>query len=139
MPKSVEHYQQETGRAGRDGLEAECVLLHSGRDFLMWKSIMEKSANEAGADPKYLTHAIKHLEDMDGYARGVVCRHKALSQYFGQTLDVSTCAACDLCLGDTQELPDALLVAQKILSCVARVKERFGFGHVISVLRGEEN
>ena len=139
MPKSVEHYQQETGRAGRDGLEAECVLLHSGRDVLSWKWILEKSAEEAGADPSFLVNATKHLDDIDRYARGVVCRHKALVQYFGQDYDAPTCAACDLCLGDTAALPDALIVAQKILSCVARVKEHFGIGHVISVMRGESS
>jgi ATP-dependent DNA helicase RecQ len=139
MPKSIEHYQQETGRAGRDGLEAECVLLHSGADYLTWKSILEKSAQEAGADPAFLTNALKHLEDIDRYSRGAVCRHKALVQYFGQDYDAANCAACDLCLGDMAPLPDALVVAQKILSCVARVQERFGAGHVISVLRGETN
>jgi len=139
MPKSVEHYQQETGRAGRDGLEAECVLLHSGGDVLSWKRILEKSAQEAGAGPAFLTNAMKHLDDIDRYARGVVCRHKALVEYFGQDYDAPTCMACDLCLGDTAALPDALIVAQKILSCVARVKERFGIGHVIGVLRGETN
>jgi ATP-dependent DNA helicase RecQ len=139
MPKSIEHYQQETGRAGRDGLEAECVLLHSGADYLTWKSILEKSAQEAGADPAFLSNALKHLEDIDRYCRGAVCRHRALVQYFGQTYDAKSCGACDLCLGDMAPLPDALIVAQKILSCVARVQERFGIGHVISVLRGETN
>jgi ATP-dependent DNA helicase RecQ len=138
MPKSIEHYQQETGRAGRDGLEAECVLLHSGSDFLLWRSIIEKSAAEAGADPDYLPSALQHLNDMDRYCRGAVCRHRALVNYFGQELEVESCAACDLCLGDTEEVPDATVVAQKILSCVARVQERFGVGHVISVLRGED-
>src|SRR6266849_2255512 len=104
MPKSVEHYQQETGRAGRDGLEAECVLLHSGGDVLSWKRILEKSAQEAGADPSFLTNAMKHLDDIDRYARGVVCRHKALVQHFGQDYDAPTCMACDLCLGDTTAL-----------------------------------
>ena len=137
MPKSVEHYQQETGRAGRDGLEAECVMLHSGIDYMTWKSILEKSAQEAGAEPGYLANALKHLDDIDRYARGVICRHRALVQYFGQDLTAGACRACDLCLGDTAELPDALIVAQKILSCVARVRERFGIGHVMTVLRGE--
>jgi len=136
MPKSIEHYQQETGRAGRDGLEAECVLLHSGNDFVLWKSIMEKSAAEAEADPAFLKGALQHLNDMDRYARGAVCRHQALVQYFGQNLETTVCGACDICLGDTVSVPDAVLVAQKILSCVARVKERFGIGHVIDVLRG---
>ena len=70
MPKSLEHYQQETGRAGRDGLEAECVLLHSGADLLTLRSILEKSADEAGADASFLPNALKHLEDMDRYAAG---------------------------------------------------------------------
>ena len=70
MPKSLEHYQQETGRAGRDGLEAECVLLHSGADYLTLKSILEKSATEAGADPSFLANALKHLDDMDRYRAG---------------------------------------------------------------------
>jgi ATP-dependent DNA helicase RecQ len=137
MPKSLEHYQQETGRAGRDSLEAECVLLHSGADFLTWKSILEKSAAEPGVDPSFLPSALKHLEDMDRYCRGAVCRHRALVQYFGQGYETELCGACDICLGDAQQVPDALIVAQKILSCVARVKEHFGIGHVVSVLRGE--
>jgi ATP-dependent DNA helicase RecQ len=137
MPKSIEHYQQETGRAGRDGLEAECVLLYSGADFMSWKGIMEKSAAEPGVDPSYLPAAVQHLNDMDRYCRGAVCRHKALVQYFGQDYPAQSCAACDLCLGDTEEVPDATIVAQKILSCVARVQERFGIGHVVSVVRGE--
>jgi ATP-dependent DNA helicase RecQ len=137
MPKSVEHYQQETGRAGRDGLEAECVLLHSGADFMSWKWMLEKSAAEPGVDPSFLSVAMKHLEDLDRYCRGAVCRHKALVEYFGQSYEIESCGACDLCLGDAEEVPDALIVAQKILSCVARVKEGFGINHVVGVLRGE--
>ncbi len=138
MPKSLEHYQQETGRAGRDGLEAECVLLHSGGDFLTFKSILQKSAAEAGGvDPAFLPGAIKHVEDIDRFCRGAVCRHKALVRYFGQAYEGESCNACDLCLGDTEEVADAVLVAQKILSGVARVKERFGINHVVAVLRGQ--
>jgi ATP-dependent DNA helicase RecQ len=139
MPKSIEHYQQETGRAGRDGLEAECVLLHSGRDLQTWKSIMEKSAAESGAGPEYLENALRHLNDMDRYARGAVCRHRSLVEYFGQKHASETCMACDLCLGDNASVPDATVIGQKILSCVARVEERFGISHVIDVLHGDEN
>jgi ATP-dependent DNA helicase RecQ len=138
MPKSVEHYQQETGRAGRDGLEAECVLLHSGADFMTWKWILEKSAEEPGVDPSFLQVSMKHLSDMDAYSRGALCRHRALVGYFGQTLESESCSACDICLGDAEEVPEAQIVAQKILSCVARVKEGFGITHVAGVLRGED-
>ncbi len=137
MPKSIEHYQQETGRAGRDGLEAECVLLYSGADCMTWKNIFEKSAQENEVAPDFLPNAIKHLNDMDRYARGAVCRHRALVQHFGQTLAGTGCGACDICLGDAERVPDCTVIAQKILSCVARVQERFGISHVIGVLRGE--
>lgn len=137
MPKSIEHYQQETGRAGRDGLEAECVLLHSGADFVTWKSILEKSAQENNVGPEFLPAMLHHLNDIDRYCRGAVCRHRALVEYFGQRYEQPACGACDLCLGDVESVADATIVAQKILSCVARVQERFGANHVISVLRGE--
>jgi ATP-dependent DNA helicase RecQ len=136
LPKSVEHYQQETGRAGRDGLPSECVLLYTGADFLTLKSIIEKSAEEAGAAPEYTAASLKHLDEMARYSRGAVCRHKALVEYFGQTYESGNCGACDLCLGDTQDVPDANVTAQKVLSCVARVRENFGVNHVIDVLRG---
>jgi ATP-dependent DNA helicase RecQ len=136
MPKSLEHFQQETGRAGRDGLEAECVLLYSGGDVMTMKAIVEKSAAEAG-ERSHLPGVFKHLDDMDRFARGAVCRHKGLVEYFNQSYDKPNCGACDLCLGDSEEVPDASVVAQKILSCVARVRESFGIGHVLSILRGK--
>ena len=138
MPKSIEHYQQETGRAGRDGLEAECVLLYSGADVVFWKTMAERGTDEMPADPEFVTNSIKHLIDIDRYCSGTACRHRALVEYFGQQYDRPSCAACDICLGETEDVPDALTVAQKILSCVYRVGQSFGIGHVISVLRGEK-
>src|SRR5262249_27556966 len=114
MPKSLEHYQQETGRAGRDGEPAECVLLHSGGDFLTWKSVLEKSVaegQEGSIDPSFLPGAVKHLEEIDRYCRGAVCRHRQLVEYFGQGYEADNCGACDLCLGDTAQLPDSVEVA----------------------------
>jgi ATP-dependent DNA helicase RecQ len=137
MPKSVEHYQQETGRAGRDGLEAECVLLHSGADFMTWKFILEKSAENNEVDASFLPGARKQLTDMDRYCRNAACRHRALVEYFGQRYTAPTCTACDMCLGDKEPVPGGEVTAQKILSCVARVQERFGIAHVAAVLRGE--
>ncbi len=136
MPKSVEHYQQETGRAGRDGLPSECVLLFSVSDLISFKRIIEKSAVEAGASPEYLRATFAHLEEMSRYCRGAACRHRALVEYFGQRYEPGSCGACDQCLGDTQDVPDSTVIAQKILSCVARVKESFGTNHVVHVLRG---
>ena len=138
MPKSIEHYQQETGRAGRDGLPSECVLLFSGADFITLKNITLKSAQEAGATQEFVASTIKHLDDMAKYARGAVCRHRALVEYFGQALEAENCGACDVCLGDTDDVPDAAVVAKKILSCVARVKESFGVNHVLDVLKGAD-
>jgi ATP-dependent DNA helicase RecQ len=139
MPKSIEHYQQEAGRAGRDGLPAECVLLTSAGDFMTWKSIVEKSAAEAGAGPEYVRGAVAHLEDMNRYCRGSVCRHKILVEYFGQSFEPADCKACDICQGELETEPDSTVIAQKILSCVARVKEGYGISHVAAVLRGESD
>ncbi len=140
MPKSVEHYQQETGRAGRDGLEAECVLLYSSGDAMTWKKIVEKSLSESPAevDPQYLKNTYKHLADMENYCRPVTCRHRALVEYFGQKYEGDNCGACDLCTGATESLPDSSTVAKKILSCVYRVNEGFGIAHVAAILRGAD-
>ena len=139
MPKSLEHYQQETGRAGRDGLEAECVLLHSGSDFMTWKCIIEKIGERRPTSiPSFRANSLQHLEDIDRYCRGAVCRHKALVEYFGQAYaDPRRAAPATSAWATTRRCPTPVIVAQKILSCVARVKEGFGVNHVISVLRGE--
>ena len=136
VPKSIEHYQQETGRAGRDSLPSECVLLYSGADVMALRSIIQKSASEANVAPEITAATLDQLDEMSRYARGAICRHKAIVNYFGQRYERANCGACDLCLGDTQEIPDATVIAQKILSCVARVKENYGINHVIDVLRG---
>ncbi len=139
MPKSIEHYQQETGRAGRDGLEAECVLLFSPADILRWEGLIEKSAREAEA-PEPVIEASRHLlAEMRRYCSPGRCRHARLSEYFGQSLESDDCGACDVCLGECPDLVDGTETAQKILSCVARVGQRFGIGHVVGVLRGLEN
>jgi ATP-dependent DNA helicase RecQ len=136
MPKSVEHYQQESGRAGRDGLEAECTLLYSAADIMLWRSMLERGDGER--DLQHLESSRRHLDHMDRYCSAATCRHRALVEYFGQTYSAPSCGACDICLGETEEVPDALIVAQKIVSCVVRVRESFGVGHVVSVLRGED-
>jgi ATP-dependent DNA helicase RecQ len=136
MPKSIEHYQQETGRAGRDGLEAECVLFYSAADAMKWESLIDRSVEESEADPQVAKAMKALLGHMRRYCSTPACRHKTLSEYFGQPYDKPNCQACDMCLGDTEGVEDATVTAQKILSCVARVQERFGVGHVVDVLLG---
>ncbi len=130
MPKSVENYQQESGRAGRDGLEAECSLFFSGADYLTWKRILENS------EPQVYDAAVAKLGQMYRFCSGVACRHQAIARYFGQDLPSGACRACDLCLGEVEGVPDALVVAQKILSSVLRQGERFGADYTAGVLTG---
>ena len=140
LPKSIEAYQQETGRAGRDGLAAECVLLYSSADVFSWESLVRKTIQESELDADeaeaFIASQLEHLHAMRRYARAARCRHRGLSEYFGQDYNEASCGACDVCLGETESLPDATVVAQKILSCVYRVEQRFGVRHVCEVLRG---
>jgi ATP-dependent DNA helicase RecQ len=136
MPKSVEHYQQETGRAGRDGLEAECVLLYSAADVLRWDSLITRNAADADSTPETIAASRQLLDHMRQICSGVHCRHRKLSEYFGQAYPKPNCEACDVCLSEVEGLADATVTAQKILSCVARVGERFGIAHLVDVLVG---
>ena len=136
MPKSIEHYQQETGRAGRDGLEAECVLLYSAADVLRWESLIEKSAGDAEAAPEIIAASRELLDHVRRLCSGVHCRHRKLSEYFGQPYLKPSCEACDVCLNEVEGLADATVTAQKILSCVARAGEHFGAEHIVDVLLG---
>jgi len=136
-PKSIEHYQQETGRAGRDGLEAECVLLHSPADVLKWRSLLERG--DGNGAPAGLEGTLALLEEMRKFCSPGTCRHRALTEYFGQEYESSGedgCGACDICLGETEGWVDGTTEAQMVLSCAARVDQSYGMGHVVDVLRG---
>ena len=130
-PQSLEHYQQEAGRAGRDGLEAECVLVYSSGDFARWRSMFEENGESAPA-----RRAL--LRDMERYAASVGCRHRQLVRYFGQEFDKDDCGACDVCLGELESVTEPVLMARKILSAVARVQQRFGATHITNMLRGRD-
>ena len=130
MPKSIEHYQQEAGRAGRDRLESECVLLFSSSDVAKWHSIFGEPQNA------FDQAAIQKLYEMYSYCQRTICRHRFLVEYFGQAFDKAICGQCDHCRGEFETIDDALVMAQKILSCVVRVRERFGIHHVSQVLCG---
>jgi ATP-dependent DNA helicase RecQ len=132
-PRSVEHYQQESGRAGRDGLEAECILIYSSADFMKWRLMLERDGELSDA-----TQSL--LRDMERYAASVGCRHRHLARYFGDHASQAGspgCGACDYCLGELEAAFDPVPLARKILSCVARVGQRFGAGYVATVLRGQ--
>ena len=131
-PQSLEHYQQESGRAGRDGLEAECVLIYSAADCMKWRLLLERSGE--------LTESARRLlRDIERYAASVGCRHRHLLAYFGERYERDDCGACDYCLGELEAILDPVNVARKVLSCVARVGQRFGTAHVANVLCGSES
>ncbi|MFH1657209.1 MAG: RecQ family ATP-dependent DNA helicase, partial [bacterium] len=132
MPKSIEHYQQETGRAGRDGLPAFCYMLYSSADYGLWSFFAEQSSNQETM--------MKKLNTIYNFCAQSQCRHKALTNYFGQDYEKHSCDACDFCLNEVDLIEDALALGQKILSGVASVRQEyygFGAGHVIDVLKGK--
>jgi ATP-dependent DNA helicase RecQ len=132
MPKHIEGYYQETGRAGRDGLPADALLLYGAQDVVTARRLIENTDN-----PSRQRIELHKLNAMVGLAESDTCRRRVLLNYFGQTLD-QDCGHCDLCL-DPPERYDATQDARKALSCVYRVGQRFGAKYVTEVLRGADN
>src|SRR5207247_7489658 len=134
MPKSLEHYQQEAGRAGRDGLPAECLLLWSGADYGLWKSILEGEAVAPEARLRIAPGAMRKLGQMLAFCQDVACRHRALLSYFGEDGAPGRCEACDVCLGEVAAADDGPQIAGRILAGAAELRGRFGAAHLAGVL-----
>jgi len=130
LPKSLEGYYQETGRAGRDGLPAEAWMSYGLGDVVTLAQFIAQS--ESGAERKRVERA--KLDALLGYAEITTCRRQRLLAYFGETL-LQPCGNCDNCLQPAQTW-DGSIAAQKALSCVLRTGQRFGVGHLVAVLRG---
>jgi ATP-dependent DNA helicase RecQ len=132
LPKNIESYYQETGRAGRDGLPAEVLLLFGYGDIAIARSLIEK-----GKNAQQNRIEMHKLNAMVGFAEAQTCRRRVLLGYFGEPLE-KDCGNCDVCLNPPERY-DATEDARKALSCIYRVGQRFGMGHVIEVLRGSRN
>ncbi|WP_267256406.1 DNA helicase RecQ [Coxiella endosymbiont of Ornithodoros maritimus] len=132
LPKHIEGYYQETGRAGRDGLPSEALLLYGLRDIAVIKSFIENGNNELRKRIE-----LHKLNCMSAFAEAWTCRRRVLLNYFNESL-IEDCGNCDICL-NPPEIYNGTIEAQKALSCVYRVQERYGVNYVIDVLRGKDD
>ena len=129
LPRSIEGYYQETGRAGRDGLDSRALLFYSSGDTIKLKNLMRIDGNE---EQTRIQH--QKLDRMASLCEGTICRRKYLLNYFGEET-IERCENCDACLTEFKQV-DITIEAQKILSAVARLQGRFGLNYVVDLLRG---
>lgn len=132
LPKTMENYYQESGRAGRDGEAAKCILLYSRGDIPKMTYFIDKIENDLIKKQAY-----RSLDKMAAYASVQSCRRKSILAHFGEVLGEDNCGSCDVCLSD-REVVDITRDAQIILSAIARSGERFGMVHVVDIVTGAD-
>lgn len=133
MPQSVEQYYQEIGRAGRDGLLAECLMLYASQDLFIYRSFLSDIA-----DPLFRKQTELKMSAMYSICQSSRCRRHSLLRYFGQSYSKQQCQSCDQCIDDIKSF-DGTIIAQKILSCVYRLNQQCNADYVIKVLKGAKN
>jgi ATP-dependent DNA helicase RecQ len=136
LPRSLEAYYQETGRAGRDGQPADAWMAYRYADVVRLRKIMEGDLDGDG-NTEYAWTKRHKLNALIGYCETSACRRRVLLKYFGQDPDFERCGNCDTCLSPV-ETWDGTVAAQKLMSCIARTGQRFGAGHVTDVLLGRD-
>ncbi|CAM2066782.1 DNA helicase RecQ [Sulfidibacter corallicola] len=132
MPRTLSHYQQEAGRAGRDGLPAHCILVFSAKDIQFWKRMIEEEGVLVG--PR-----TAQLQDIINYATQLKCRHRVLIEYFGQAFEKANCGSCDICLGEVESIGEARTYSRMILSAVLKLRQTFGGAYISQVLTGSKD
>ncbi|WP_312421368.1 DNA helicase RecQ [Anaerospora hongkongensis] len=134
MPRNMESYYQEAGRSGRDGLPGECILLYGAQDVMLQKFLIDKSVEA----PQRKQHELGKLQDMVDYCHTPECLRYYILRYFGERVTDDDCGNCGNCNDDSERV-DITIDAQKVFSCVYRMRERFGIALVAEVLKGSKN